>query len=405
MTPTPDRSPSPSPRLSDLRRDASFQAVFAGFLAMFIGLSGTLALLVAASATMNLGAAQTTSWLTSVCVAIGVSGALLSWRYRAPVVTAFSTPGLALLAQASRGIPYAEVIGALLVTAALVTLLGFTGLFDRLVARVPGPVAAAVLAGILLPFGLGVFRAFPAQPLLVGAMILTYLALRALAPRYAVPAALASGLAVALVTRAVAPVTLGAAAPTLVLTFPEFSVKATLVLALPMTLLALASQHLPGLAVLRASGYGRVPASPLVGWTGLASLLSAGFGAHTTTLAAITAAICAGPEAHPDERRRWVAGVASGVSYLVAAACAGLLAGVFVALPGALVTALAGLALTGSILSSLTAALSDERWRETAVLTVLVTASGVTFLGVGSAFWGFVLGGLAAWLLGRRNVS
>lgn len=391
----------PSP--SSLRRDASFGAVFAGFLAMFVGLSGTLALLFQAAAQANLSPVQTASWITAVCLAIGVSGIVLSWRFRAPVVTAFSTPGLALLAQEAGGFAYPEVIGALLVTAALVGLLGFTGLFGRLTARIPVPLAAALLAGILLPFGLAVFRELPSHPALIGAMLGAYVLGRAFFARNAVPAALLAGLLVAFASGALGGASLSAAPPALAFTAPAFSLRALLVLALPMTLLALASQHLPGLAVLRANGYTAVPASPLVGWTGVASLLSAPFGAHTTTLAAITAALCAGPEAHPDPARRWVAGLASGVSYLLAALFAGVLAAVFARLPGALVVALAGLALTGSILSSLGAALADPRWRESALLTVLVSASGASFLGVGSAFWGLVVGGACALLLGRRS--
>ena len=183
------------------------------------------------------------------------------------------------------------------------------------------------------------------------------------------------------------------------MTWPQFSLAATLVLALPMTVLALASQHLPGLTVLRANGFTEVPTAPLVGGTGLAALLSAPFGAHTTTLAAITAAICTGPEAHPDRSRRYVAGLASGVFYLLAALLGGVLVGIFAKLPAALVAALAGLALVGSLLSSLEASLRDPEWREVAALTLIVTASGATFLGVGSAFWGIVVGVVATWVL------
>lgn len=386
--------------LSELRRDLSFSAIFSGFLAMFVGLSGTLALLFSAASSANLTAAQTSSWVMSVCVAIGVTGLILSWVYRAPVVTAFSTPGLALLASDMNRFSYSEVIGALLVTALVVTVLGFSGLYARLVARIPGAVAAGVLAGILLPFALGVFRAVPSSPLLVGVMVGTYLVARRLAPRYAVPLALLAGLVVAGVTGSFTNAAFAWTLPSLVLTAPSFSVSSMLVLALPMTVLALASQHLPGLAVLKASGFDRVPATPLVGFTGLASFLSAPFGAHTTTLAAITAAICAGPEAHPEPAKRYVAGLASGASYLLAALAGGVLAGAFALLPPALLAALAGLALTGSLLSSLEASFREPAWREVALLTLVVTASGVTFLGVGSAFWGIALG-LAATLVLR----
>ncbi|ADV67006.1 benzoate/H(+) symporter BenE family transporter [Deinococcus maricopensis] len=387
------------PTPAQVVRDASPTTVLAGFIAVLVGFTSSISLVFQAADRAHLTAAQTTSWLTAVYLAIAISGALLSWRYRAPVVTAWSTPALALIAQDAGQLTYPEFIGAYLVSAAIITLLGVTGLFERVTRRIPAPLASAMLAGILIPFVLGAFTALPRAPLTVGAMLLAFLIGRAFAARYAVLLALVAGVAAALLSGQVHFGVTSSVFGALTLTRPAFTVAGVLVLALPMTVLTLASQNLPGAAILRASGYSRVPTSPLITGTGLASLLSAPFGAHATNLAAITAAICTGPEAHADERRRYVAGLASACFYLLLAVFAGAVAAAVTAVPKPLVAALAGLALLGTVLSSLHAALADERWRESALITVVVTASGLTFLGLGAAFWGLALGGLSAALL------
>ncbi len=409
MTAVPDAAPTPSPvtppTLAELRRDLSVQAVFAGFLTVFVGLASTVTLLFQAAQTMGLSHDQTSSWLLSVCLSVGVTGLLLCWRFRAPVVTAYALPGIVLLIQAGAQFTYPEVIGALLLTAVVLTFLGLSGLFDWVSARIPAPLAAAVLAGILIPFGLRSFAALPTSPVVVGGMVLVYVVGRALFTRYAVPAVLAAGLLLAWLTGGLdvhALTHVGGGLPRLVYTAPEFSLRSVLVLTVPLLAFCFTAQHLPGLAVLRASGYGRVPAGPLVSLTSFASVLTAPFGAHTTTLAAITAALASGPEAHPDPNRRYVAGLSAAVFYLLAGLSAGVLAGIFALLPTPLVQALAGLALIATILGSLSAALHEPRWREAAVLTLLVTASGLTFLGIGSAFWGLVVGSASAWLLRGR---
>ena len=400
---TPQTVTITPPTFADLRRDVSFQAVFAGFLTVFVGLAGTVTLLFQAAQAMRLSHDQTASWLLACCLSVGLTGILLSWKFRAPVVTAYALPGIVLLIQSGGQFAYAEVIGTLIVVALALAVLGYSGLFERLSSRIPGPLAAAVLAGILIPFGLRSFAALPTSPVVVGSMVAAYLLGRALFTRYTVPAVLATGLLSSLLTGGLPLAALsqvGGGWPHLVFTAPALSGRALLVIGAPTLVLCLATQHLPGLAVMRASGYARVPASPLVGFTALASVLSAPFGAHTTTLAAITAALCAGPEAHSDVGRRYVAGLSSGVFYLLAGLSGGVLAGVFVVLPPVLIQALAGLALIATILSSLTLAMHEPRWREAAVLTVLVTASGLSILGIGSAFWGLLVGVLSAWLLG-----
>ncbi|MBB5232772.1 benzoate/H(+) symporter BenE family transporter [Deinococcus budaensis] len=394
---------TPPTTLHDLRRDASASAVTAGFVAVVVGAASSIGLLVGAARDFGLSHGQTVSWVLSCYLAISVSGAALTWRHRAPVKMAWTTPGLALVASvaAAGTLSYAEVLGAYVLSALIMTGLGVSGAFERVTSRLPPALANALLAGVLLPFVLGAFRALPQAPLPVGGMIAVFLAGRVWFARWAVPAALLAGAGLSLAAGAVGPLT-GGGLGTLVWTPPAFSLSAVLTLALPMTVLTLASQQLPGVAVLRACGFARVPTSPLITWSGLASLLSAPFGAHTTNLAAITAAIAAGEEAHPDPNRRWVAGLSAALFYLLLGVFAGWVVGAVGAVPAPVVAALAGLALVSTTLSSVTAALGDERGREAAFLTLAVTASGLSFLGIGSAVWGLALGGGLLWLTGRR---
>ncbi len=392
----------PTPTLGELRRDASFSAVLAGFIAVLVGASSSIGLVIAAAQAAHLSPAETSSWILSVYLSIAVTGSLLSWRYRAPILTAWSTPGLALIASQAGHLSLPELIGAYLISALIITALGLSGAFERVTSRIPPALAAALLAGVLIPFVLGAFKALPTSPLLVGTMLSAFLLGRAFTPRYAVPLSLAAGVLTALVTGQIGSVQGGGVFGTLVLTPPAFTLGGLLALALPMTLLTLASQNLPGVAVLRTCGYARVPTTPLIWVTGLASLLSAPFGAHTTNLAAITAAIGAGEESHPDPARRYVAGLSSAFFYLLLGIFAGWVAGAVGAVPPAFIAALAGLALLGTATSSLAAALHDDRWREAAAVTVFVTASGLSWWGLGSALWGLMLGGALGWLLGRR---
>ncbi|WP_102125109.1 benzoate/H(+) symporter BenE family transporter [Deinococcus planocerae] len=389
--------------IADLRRDGSGSAVTAGFVAVVVGAASSIGLLVGAARDFGLTHGQTVSWVLSCYLAISVSGGVLTWRYRAPVKMAWTTPGLALVASvaAARGLGYPEVLGAYVLSALIMTGLGVTGAFESVTRRIPPALANALLAGVLLPFVLGAFRALPAAPLPVGGMIAVFLLGRVWFPRWAVLAALLAGAGLSLASGAVGPLT-GGGLGTLVWTTPEFSGRAVLTLALPMTVLTLASQQLPGVAVLRACGFSRVPTSPLITWSGVASLLSAPFGAHTTNLAAITAAIAAGEEAHPDPERRWVAGLSAAFFYLMLGVFAGWVVGAVGAVPAPVVAALAGLALVSTTLSSAASALGTEDGREAAFLTLAVTASGVAFLGVGSAVWGLGLGG-GLWALSRRR--
>jgi benzoate membrane transport protein len=324
---------------------------------------------------------------------MGLSSIVLSLRYRQPVLTAWSTPGAALLAGVS-GVGLAEATGAFIVCALLIVLSGMTRSFERLMDRIPQAVAAALLAGVLTRFGLDAVAALRGAPLLVLSMALAYLLARRWLPRYAVLVVL--GVAVALAAA------LGTLQWTLVRwewalpvwTTPVFSVAALVGVALPLFIVTMASQNLPGVAAMRACGYD-TPVSPVITTSGVFTLLLAPFGAFALNLAAITAAICMGPEAHADPARRYVAAVAAGVFYIVLGLAGGAVVGLLAAFPREAVVTLAGLALLGTIGGALRTALSDERHRDAAMLTFLVSLSGLTSFGIGSAFWGVLAGSVA----------
>jgi benzoate membrane transport protein len=376
----------------------------AGLIAVLVGFTSSAVIVFQAAAAAGADAAQVSSWLWALCLGCGLTSIGLSLRYRAPVLTAWSTPGAALLAGSLGGLSMAEAVGAFLFSAALITLSGVTGLFARLMQRIPQALAAAMLAGVLLRFGLELFGAFEQQALLVGSLFLAYLVGKRLLPRYAILLVLLLGVALAwrLDLLRWQAVELAVAIPQFV--HPEFSWAALVGVGIPLFVVTMASQNLPGVAVLRTSGYERVPVSPLIAWTGLASLLLAPFGGFAINLAAITAAICAGPEAGQEPQRRYWAAMCAGVCYLLIGLFGATVASLFAAFPQALILAIAGLALLVTLSNSLAGTLHDVRQREPALITFLVTASGLSFLGVGSAFWGLIAGGLASLVL-NGNLS
>lgn len=298
--------------------------------------------------------------------------------------------------------PYAEAIGAFVVCAALVTMVGLTGWFDVLIKHVPAGIAAALLAGILFEIGIEIFRAAQYQTSLVVAMFFAYLVVKRIAPRYAILATLAVGTALAFELGLVDFSHFHVAVAHPVFTMPRFTIAATVSLAVPLFVVAMASQNMPGLAVIHAHGY-RPPSAPLIGTTGVASLALAPFGSHGVTLAAITAAICAGPEAHEDSAKRYTAAIWCGLFYLVAGVFGATIAALFAALPKALIVSVAALALFGSIMGGLASAMHAPREREAALVTFMVTASGLTLASIGSAFWGLVAGLLTQWILQARR--
>ncbi|MHC1700884.1 MAG: benzoate/H(+) symporter BenE family transporter [Humidesulfovibrio sp.] len=389
--------------LTDLRRDFSVSAAVAGLIAVIVSYGGPAAIIFQAAAKAGLTSGQLTSWIWAISIGSGLAGLALSLRYRAPVIIAWSTPGAALLAAGWASYSYPEAIGAFVLAAVAITVFGATGLFSSLMERIPRAVVAAMLAGILFRFGVEVFTSLSGAPLLVAPMLACYLAAKRLSPRYAILATLCAGLAASAALGLLHLDGLDAALARPEFTAPDFSLGALIGLGVPLFLVTMTGQNATGLGVLRTAGY-TTPGGPLVAATGALSTLLAPFGSHGINLAAITAAICTGPEAHADPDRRYVAGVVCGLAYLAVGLFGATLVGLFAALPGALVAAISGLALFGALMAGLTQAMDDEARREAALVTFLVTVSGVTLWGVGSAFWGLVGGVLAnAALTARRG--
>jgi benzoate membrane transport protein len=376
-----------------LLNDLSLSAVVAGFVAVLVGYTSSVAIVFAAAQALGASPAQTTSWMWALGLAMGATCIGLALWFREPVLTAWCTPGAALLA-ATQGLNIEEATGAFIVCAGLITLSGLTRVFERVMDRIPMAVAAALLAGVLTRFALDAALAVRSAPLLVGVMALVFLAGRRWWPRYAVPAVLLAGVGVALAQGRLQFGTVQWQWAQPVFTAPRFTLAALVGVALPLFIVTMASQNLPGVAAQRAAGY-RTPVSPVITTTGLATLVLAPFGAFAINLAAITAAICMGREAHEDPKRRYTAVVAAGVFYTALGLAGGAVVGLLAAFPRELVVGVAGLALVGTIAGALATALKDEQHRDAALITFLVTLSGLTLAGIGAAFWGVVAGGVA----------
>lgn len=387
-----------------LLKDFSVSAVIAGFVTVLVGFTSSAVIVFQAAQALGASPAEIASWMWALGIGMGITCIALSWRYRVPVVTAWSTPGAAMLITTAAGVRMEEAIAAFLISAMLITLCGFTGWFERIMNRLPLSIGSGMLAGVLLRFGLDVFVAMQTQFVMTFAMFCIYLIARRVLPRYAVVAALILGILIAGVQGLLQIDTVHLQLAQPVLTLPQFSMSGLVGVALPLFVVTMASQNVPGVAVIRASGYS-VPISPLIGWTGAATIVLAPFGAFALNLAAITAAICMGQEAHEDPSKRYVAAIAAGVFYIIIGLFGATVGAVFAAFPKELVLAIAGLALLGTIGNGLAAALTHEREREPALITFLVTASGVTLFGIGSAFWGLIAGGLAIAVLQVRRRS
>lgn len=374
-----------------IRSDFSLSAVTSGFIAVLTGYTSSLALMVQAGRVAGLDEAQIASWIWAISIAMGVTAIGLTLRYRMPVVVAWSTPGAALLVTSMAEVAYPQAIGAFVATAVLLTVTGLYRPLAGLVRRLPSAIAASLLAGILFSIGIELFKVAEQQTGLVLGMIAAFFLVKHRYPGMAVPAALLVGSGIAGMSNLFAWPAIDWALTRPVWTTPELSFAALTSIALPLYVVAMASQNLPGLAVLRADGYAP-PASPLLATTGLASLVFAPFGSHGVNLAAISAALCTGPGAHSCAQRRYPAALVFGVLAIAVGCFAGALTVVFMALPPALVMSIAGLALLGSIGNGLAQSMADPALREAALVTFMVTASGLTLLSIGSAFWGLVAG-------------
>jgi len=378
-----------------------FHPVVAGLISVIVNYGGTFILVFQAAQVAGLSAELTASWVWSVSIGVGVTGIFLSWKYRAPIITAWSTPAAAFLVTALASASYAEAIGAYLLSAAAFVVLGVSGCFDKLIRLIPPGIAAGLLAGILLPFGVNALGGMSSDPLLASLLIVAYVILKRASARYAVVGILALGLVFLLVQGRVdlSGLRLQFAAP--VFTAPAFSLNGMLSLALPLFLITLTGQYMPGMLVLRGDGF-KTSANPIVTVTGLGSLVMAPFGSHAFNIAAITAAICTGRQAHENPSKRWLAGIAAGIFYLLVGVFGVTLAAVFMVFPATFITTLAGLALLGTIGGSLVNAMQDAKTREASLITFLAAAANITLLGIGGAFWGLVTGLLAHVVLNGR---
>ncbi|MBW5812067.1 benzoate/H(+) symporter BenE family transporter [Yersinia kristensenii] len=376
----------------------TFPAVTAGFVAVLVGYTSSAAIIFQAAAAAGASPAQIGGWLSMLGLGMGVTSIGLSLYYRTPVVTAWSTPGAALLVTSLPGTSVSEAIGVFVFATGLILLCGVTGLFARLMHYIPQALSAAMLGGILLRFGLDAFTSLQGHFALAGTMCLAYLLAKRILPRYAIVLALIAGLSVAGLQGDIAlhDQTLTFATPVFVM--PHFQLSTIIGIGVPFFVVTMASQNAPGIATLKAHGY-NLPVSPLISWTALTALVLAPFGGFTLCIAAITAAICMGEDIHPDPKKRYMAAVAAGFFYLIAGVFGGSIGMILTALPVALIHTIAGLALLGTIANSLHRALENERQRDVAIITFLITASGVTLWGIGSAFWGLIGGAIAHLIL------
>lgn len=374
-----------------LLQDLSFPAVMAGFITCMIGISVSAVLVIEAAQSLGANATQISSWLWALGIGIGVSGFFLSWKYRYPVSTAWSTAGLALVIASTGHYSLAEAIGAFLICGVLTACLGFFGIFERIFRFIPQSLTSAMLAGVLLKFGISVFGSLQQSWSFVLGVLAIYLLSKKLSTRYSIVITVFMAILLCpfFIHFSLPDVSLKIAQP--VWTQPEFSWQAVFGLALPLLVINLASQYLPGLAVIKSYGY-PPQVNPILGWTGFTQAVLAPFGCFSVNLAAISAAVSLDTQAHPDPAKRYIAGMSCGLFYILMGLFAATLTSILMAFPGILITVLAGIALFGTIGHNIAIAFQDSHEREAALLTFLFSASNLQFFGIGSAFWGLLLG-------------
>lgn len=371
-----------------------FSAMSAGLVAVIVGYTSSVAIVFQAAAAAGATPAQVSSWLLALGVGLAATCIGFSLYYRLPILTAWSTPGAAFLATSLLGTSMPEAMGAFIFSAALITLAGITGFFEKTMRYIPRALASAMLAGILLHFGINIFVAMQHQVSLVIVMLLSYLLVKRLLPRYVILIILLLGICIVGMQGQLHFRQLHLAMSVPVFTMPVFSLSALISIGIPLFIITMTSQNVPGIATIQASGY-QPPISSIISWTGVTNMLLAPFGGFSINLAAITAAICLSKEADIDPGRRYRAVVFAGLFYLIAGLFGATVVALFFALPSDLILSLAGLALLTTIANSLKQAMEDDSQREPALITFLVAASGITLAGVGAACWGLVAGTLA----------
>jgi benzoate membrane transport protein len=390
--------------MSVLFSQRALPAWTAGLIAVLVGFTSSVAVVFQAAQAAGASAAQTDSWIAALCLAMGTLTIGLSWHYKQPVKVAWSTPGAALLAVSLVGVPLPKAIGAFVICGLLIFFCGISRLFERIMGRISVPLASGLLAGVLARFALDAFAAARLQPVLVLSMFVTYLLAKKVQPSYAALWVLLSGTLCALLQGQISLHAVSLSWTQVHWVTPEFDLGVAVSVAVPLFIVTMASQNVPGIATLRAHGYS-VPVSPIISWTGLATSLLAPFGCYAVNLAAITAALCMGKDIHADPRQRYPAAMVAGLFYILIAFGAGSLASLLAALPKALILAVAGFALLTTIGNSLVAALSNEQHRDPALVTFLVTLSGLSFFNIGPAFWGLCAGTVALVVVTWRRAS
>ncbi len=381
-----------------LKNDWSLSATVAGFLAVLISYSGPLIIFFQAAQKANVEPSMMISWIWGISIGAAVAGIFLSIKYKTPVITAWSAPGTALLVTLFPNITLNEAVAAYITAAVVILIIGISGYFDKLLKWIPQSIAAAMMAGILFQFGLGLFTATDSMPLIVFGMLLVFLISKRMSPRYSMIWVLVTGIILSLIMGTMNPVDVDFSLAIPQWISPEWTLNSMLNLAIPLILVSLSGQFLPGMAIMKLSGYD-TPAKPIITVTSIASLAVACVGGITIVLASITAALCMGKDAHELKEKRYIAGIANGLFYILGGLFAGSIVMLFSLLPKELVAALAGLALLGAIGLNITTAMKDEGQRDAALITFLATASGMHFLGLSSVFWGICIGVLAHFIL------
>lgn len=378
-------------------RDWSISAWMTGFLAVLISYSGPMVIFIQAAHVGGMSNEMLSSWIWAVSIGAGISGITLSVLLKTPIITAWSAPGTALLLNLFPNISMGEVVGAYLLAAIISSIIAFSGYFERIVKFVPQGIAAAMIAGILFQFGIQAFISSSELPWVILTMVAVYIICRRFVPTLTVVLVAITGFACVffLDLATLSDIKISLAKPIFI--FPEFSISAFFSFTIPLVLVSLTGQYLPGLVILRLDGY-QQSSRAIVGGTSLISIVIAFFGGISIVLAAITAALCTGKESHPDPKKRYVSGISNGVFYLIGGTFAGTIVLLFNAIPSAIIAALAGLALIGAIVSNIKIVAANSTYMESAVITFIVTASNMSIGGLGSAFWGIVIGMLSFWI-------
>lgn len=388
--------------LKTLKNDWSISATVAGFLAVLISYSGPLIIFFQAAQRVHVSTDMMVSWIWGISIGAAVSGIYLSIKYKTPVITAWSAPGTALLVTLFPNVSLNEAVAAYITSAIVIFLIGVTGYFDKLLKWIPQDVAAGMMAGILFQFGIGLFTASDSMPFIVFSMLIVFLIAKRLMPRYTMIWVLAAGVLLSLFLGKMNPVDVSFSLAIPQWISPEWTWNSTLNLAVPLILVSLTGQFLPGMAIMKLSGYD-TPAKPIITATSIASLAVACVGGITIVLASITAALCMGKDAHELKEKRYIAGIANGIFYILGGLFAGSIVMLFSLLPKELVAALAGLALLGAIATNISVAMKNDNQRDAALITFLATASGMHFLGLSSVFWDICIGVIAHFILTPRS--